>query len=339
MSQSVRKSLPVLLYGQRAYCPQGKLSEQPPRRYSLHMASDQRLPRKFPSTKSLACHLRTHSGDSRGPYQCSKCSLYFADRYTLSFHCEDCKGLARKAKNKKSGPEVGVIKQVVRVPLSDSGPIPRIFIVARSSGGPPAAWKAGRDDFIQGLPLFGRQVLLEFRKAFNDRGAAVLHVASDVPSREVPAPLSSSHSAAINFTRAIEDDLRKSTNPVIITMGWDGFSCSTKLIGPWLARMPAFQWVLRLPNLTYCKGEEHLLKSGGAWWASHKSSAIRSALAKPDEALPDVDQTVVIWDHIQGLKDGRTKDQALVGGRNRLKANDLLSEIDTDDEDGVNDKQ
>lgn len=73
--------------------------------------------------KGVGNHIRTHVHDTRGPYQCAKCSYYFADRYTLALHDQDCNGQGYKPRN----------AQMLRIPLSKSDSPPRVIIITRSS--------------------------------------------------------------------------------------------------------------------------------------------------------------------------------------------------------------
>ena len=39
--------------------------------------------------------------------------------------------------------------------------------------------------------------------------------------------------------------------PIVLTMGWDGWSCNAAKIRKCLDIVPVFQWYIRIPNLKY----------------------------------------------------------------------------------------
>ena len=110
---------------------------------------------KLVNQKGVGNHIRSHVKDARGPYQCHKCHQYYADRYTLGGHVDDCKGEGAKPRNSNQ----------LRFLLSDTSEVaPRVIIIARSSAEAPEEWKAKKETLEAGLPVFGRTILQQFRR-------------------------------------------------------------------------------------------------------------------------------------------------------------------------------
>jgi hypothetical protein len=176
---------------------------------------------------SHANHYRSHVDDANGPYECSKdCGEHHACLCMLARREEKCTG------------EGAVLRETsIRFLLTKESPAPPVVIlVARASSSPPKCWKAGKDSSREGLPVWGRQVLSHFAVINGGLpGPAVLHVCSNVRTRDLPAhDRDDSHESetearqwAINrahkFTKVVGEVLRAASKteviPILLSIG------------------------------------------------------------------------------------------------------------------------
>ncbi|KAH4199371.1 hypothetical protein HBI95_178830 [Parastagonospora nodorum] len=224
----------------------------------------------------------------------------------------------------------------------DLDAIPGVILIIRSSSEPPHEWKAGFESLEEGLPVFGHMVLQQFRQMSGIRTPAVLHASWNMKTRELPAtealedrfgdtePHRNQKNNAFKWTNAITKDLKCATDPIIITGGWDGWTCNTQRLPAWLKRTPNARWFIRLTNLRYDEDECLLRKHGNLYWAEFDSVSIDQALRTTTGRNPAQNQLVRVWDQIQTSKDHRGGAGALFNGRNNLAIDLEDIEISTD---------
>jgi hypothetical protein len=231
-------------------------------------------------------------------------------------------------------------KRVYRARLSaNTTKQARIIIIALSSGPAPAQWLAGKTSLAEDLPIWGRAILKQFQRCFDITSPAVIIAGERMRPRKIPAVASQSdrHRNHIVFTKAIEDELNATEDPIIVSAGWDGAFCNTKLLGPWLERMPKFTWYFRIHNLAYDPDVQFHTEYDGRYWTLLDSKAILSDLRHPevlDADLPitrPTTHTIRIWNLIQFRKD-RWSEEGLTTGPNRIGRGLSDDDIDHDDE-------
>lgn len=280
-----------------------------------------------------ANHIRTHYPDERGPYRCHRCGQSYAERYTLGLHVDKCKGKGAKPRP----------KQMLRLALSkDNSSTPGVFIIVRSSSKAPDTWYDASGSLEGGLYAIGRALLQEVRRTFDVRAPAVIHAGWNMKTRELPASDEyedrfddDDHhrvqkNNAFKWTKAINEDLRRAVNPIIVTAGWDGWTSNTSRLADWLGTVPDFRWILRIPNLKYDADESLLTKAEDVWWANLKSTDILHALNTSTTPDAFIGQCIRIMRRIQTGKNARAEEHALFNGRNLIKKSNEHSDIETD---------
>jgi hypothetical protein len=227
--------------------------------------------RIFKTHGLAANHFKSHTSDTRTPHSCRRlCGKRFPDYYLLTTHEQ---------------------RRVTRIPLEDG--TPSIMIVARSSNKAPKQWYQGEEKLVDGLPSWVEPQLADYRRIFNDKRPAVLHAGHLMKTMVYPAPKTREEAEnpgdpqyvrdrkriSHEFTRNITDDLEatKENDPVVISIGADGWGCKLTLIKAYLERIPPFRLVIRFPIIEdhdILLSEEYLTKDRDVWWGEYKSDAI-----------------------------------------------------------------
>jgi hypothetical protein len=283
--------------------------------------------------RGLANHTRSHTKDSRGPYQCHKdeCGGFFADLYELAMHESRCKGDG-------SSPERRTSYRFALTSAAREGEPPSVIVVNRSSAKAPGSWKDGTDSLQDGLPNIGKKYLAHYAAWTTFDGAAVIHSCYDVATRYLPSPAvddsftASSQSYRIKqhrafvFTQAIVNDIEAANQagirPTILSVGAGGWFCDAKAIVPWLqATILKFDLVLYLnclPNGISTKfADEHY----GAWWIRYDPQLILKALESGFGLDEKADELIAAWKILQDSKDSSFGKSY---GRNHINPNTLF---------------
>jgi hypothetical protein len=283
--------------------------------------------------RGLANHTRSHTKDSRGPYQCHKdeCGGFFADLYELAMHESRCKGDG-------SSPERRTSYRFALTSAAKEGEPPSVIVVNRSSAKAPGSWKDGTDSLQDGLPNIGKKYLAHYAAWTTFDGAAVIHSCYDVATRYLPSPAvddsftASSQSYRIKqhrafvFTQAIVNDIEAANQagirPTILSVGAGGWFCDAKAIVPWLqATILKFDLVLYLnclPNGISTKfADEHY----GAWWIRYDPQLILKALESGFGLDEKADELIAAWKILQDSKDSSFGKSY---GRNHINPNTLF---------------
>jgi hypothetical protein len=275
-------------------------------------------------TRGLAAnHFKSHTSDTRTPHSCRRlCGKRFPDYYLLTTHEDKC----RKDKRNKGKEQ----RRVTRIPLEDG--MPSIMIVARSSNKAPKQWYQGEEKLVDGLPSWIEPQLADYRRIFNDKRPAVLNAGHLMKTMVYPAPKTREEAEnpgnpqyvrdhkriSHEFTRNITDDLEatKENDPVVISIGADGWGCKLTLIKAYLERIPPFRLIIRFPFIEdhdILLSEEYLTKDRDVWWGEYKSDAILRRLTVGSSDGVAVDELVSYWAHIQTRKDSASKNSLKVG--------------------------
>jgi len=120
----------------------------------------------------LANHTRSHTKDSRGPYQCKKdeCGGFYADLYELAMHEHRCEG-------DRSSPERRTSYRFALTAAAREPP--SVIVVNRSSPKAPESWKDGTNSLQDCLPNIGKRYLAHYAAWTTFDGAAVFHSRSN----------------------------------------------------------------------------------------------------------------------------------------------------------------
>ena len=176
------------------------------------------------------------------------------------------------------------------------------------------------------------------------RRSAVLHASWNMKTRELPAyedyqdrfddteAHRTQKNNAFKWTKAVNEDLRRAKQPIIVSVGWDGWTCNTERLPQWLEKMPDARWFFRLTGLQYKPDPSLLRKDHNLYWAEFDSTLIAQGLRDALQRTPELAQLLRIWDHIQTQKDNRVNEDALLTGRNLLLADDEATDISTDED-------
>lgn len=169
------------------------------------------------------------------------------------------------------------------------------IIVGRNSGGTVAKdWYADKTALDEGIPVWARGHLDDYRRLFNDDRRAKAIVGIRIRSAFVPSPPSAAgfllstdsgnvkgdKSRAMNYTKAVEDSLKAAPDvPVIVSIGADGFACSSGMIKAFMERTIPYRLVMRYNFVLYPQEnlrltEFLLMKDKNAWWRSYDSRDI-----------------------------------------------------------------
>ncbi|KAF2816930.1 uncharacterized protein BDZ99DRAFT_4835 [Mytilinidion resinicola] len=207
------------------------------------------------SDKSQA-HLATHLADNRGFPCLYGCSGHFGDVYSLYCHeiaADILQDSLCHPDRRRNQPCIGdlTFKRYIRRQLDQPGQgPPGIYVVMRNSRDPPGTWTSDGKDWRESAVSFVKAMLADYRKAFGDDRPAVLHYARNSPTALVPSSpqgeaLGSPMDNLTAWTYAVQNDLKAATNPVILAVGVDGFSCCVSRMIPFLRANPSFLFVIR----------------------------------------------------------------------------------------------
>ena len=305
------------------------------------MTFDSRAGASFHATK-------VHGGDPRGPYRCCRgCGRYYADLYILAYHEDSCKGGNRTTLDPVSDPlcnfmsasgpvlkasdarTVVIGDQVYeyRFPhLGDSATPASRITVGRSSNKAPEFWKSKTGSVDFGLPIWGGHILSHYEHFIQSQQPAVLYVAPNVATKDLPAAAQLTFSEDDNHKRqvavrrawkfsnsvegAIVSAVATGVRPTVICAGLDAWFCNTSLILPFLQRIPhAFDIVIRIPGkLSYGLTDQNFTLNNDVFWGSYDSQKLTKTLETPkaERAEPKYEELIAAWDQLQAWKNGRT---------------------------------
>ncbi|KAH9862401.1 hypothetical protein J1614_011056 [Plenodomus biglobosus] len=225
-----------------------------------------------------------------------------------------------------------------RFPITSAaqkGTPPSIIVVGRSSGSIiPADWYAKRHDLRVGLPLWGKKIVEHYAAYSAVQGAhsVIVHACYQVQTRDLPAlEHNDSHreakesrrlrlSRAHKFTEAITKDIIASNvagiEPILLSVGLDGWACDTRMILPWLTRLNLrFKLVIRLTALQYGISASCTKLRGKVYWSEYNSADLVVAMHKGSSADVALKELIDAWDLLQYRKDLRVENP-LFNGRN-----------------------
>ncbi|KAH7075822.1 hypothetical protein BKA63DRAFT_413147 [Paraphoma chrysanthemicola] len=225
---------------------------------------------------------------------------------------------------------------------TDETEVPSIIIVARSSSTAPDGWKAGMGTFDDGLPVWGRKIL-EHYVAYSRTtavGKAILHAAANAKTRHIPAAdekdshlelsetLRWEKHVAWKFTQAITDDIiaanEAGVEPILLSVGIDGFTCSTKMLEPWLSRGHVrFRLALRLTTLDYGITDSHIDLHHKVYWGNYDVNVILKHLQDNSAADDKTHELIQAWKLLQYAKDNCAK-----AGRNTVDLSASFSPLE-----------
>ena len=123
----------------------------------------------------------------------------------------------------------------------------RILVVGRSSDGPPKAFRGTTEFFNSNVKRHYTGIVEAYRSLRGISGetaAAAVHYACYCQTRHLPASdiihVRDHNYRAHVFTRSIMTDLQRSEDPIMVTVGADGFACNLSRIAAWLRTMRPF---------------------------------------------------------------------------------------------------
>ena len=199
--------------------------------------------------KAFPRHNSAHGGDYRG-LRCSQCFKTFGNMLKEHEHARDNQWHSRAIHTREY--ETAPIAICTAPPFSIGTPL-RILVIGRSSGNPPVGYGETLRERLAAVQLDFGDVLRAYRDAFAapeaDAGAA-FHYAAKCQTRYIPFDrdlgevMSGRETTVYLFTQSITSDLEHCANPIIVSIGIDGFTCNVVRLLPWLRRVVRFQFVL-----------------------------------------------------------------------------------------------
>ncbi|KAF3005680.1 hypothetical protein E8E13_004918 [Curvularia kusanoi] len=137
-------------------------------------------------------------------------------------------------------------KTVFRIQLHGDSPPALIFVARKSNTGPPKDWLNEEEDLEVGLEMFGKTILDDYQKTFDDHRGAVLIAGLGVRTADIfPATSMIPQNNwdrtrlryANQFSAAIEEELQHSDfDAKIVSIGIDAWGCDSDRIRDFLKR-------------------------------------------------------------------------------------------------------
>lgn len=184
--------------------------------------------------EELRNHVEEHIDDFGSAFQCSKCPQRHASLYLLADHEGICEGQLHVNFTKPDD-----IQRILLAPRNDTAP--RSIILAQGSWSAPKAWYRKQKTLEEGLRILGREVIWQYQIA-NPAPLptpAVVSTLGGCSSKCTPAFLPFDEGnldklrLATRFTDILKNDLIQASKslagtsrlPVVVSLGWDGWTC------------------------------------------------------------------------------------------------------------------